>query len=559
MDWLSDAIFRLGLSLRGGGAYRALRQAAEVPRAAQARALKRILRVNRDTAFASDHGFADIRDVEDFRTHVPLSTYEDLRPYIDRQIAGEFAIVGEKPLMYARTSGTLAAPKLIPVTPSALRRATRVQAAMAYAYLQACDLYAGKILLLSGAVREDSLADGTPIGSITGLIYETLPQAIRHKYVVPAEVFSIEDGALKYAVVAHLALKHRHLTAVSTANPSTFLRLRDYFQQNWRRMIENVRHGHIDGIETLPPSIYHAVKAAMPPDPERAAHLDYLSQADRTTIHDLWPDLKAIVTWTGGSCAIAAQAVRRVIHADTRLIEAGYVASELRGTAVVDADRNLAVPLLDDVFFEFVPAAEWDEGRRDTLLIDELVDGEDYHVIVTTINGLYRYAMNDILQAGPLIGRTHSLGFKQKGKGFTSITGEKLSEQQVNDAMSRLADEIAGEIQFYVVLADENAARYVAYVHVAQVQDLGPSPAADLGVYLDQRLRALNIEYDAKRESERLGQVVVHSLSSDAAAAYRGFHIARGQRDAQFKVLTLQYRRECLFDFTPFIEDRHEI
>lgn len=554
MDWISDALFRIGLSFRGGRAYRALLRATQSPEAAQVHALKRILETNRNTAFAADHGFAGIRTVDDFRARVPLATYEDLRPYIDRQIAGEHAIVSEKPLMYARTSGTLSAPKLIPVTPAALKRVTQVQAAMAYAFLRSCDLYSGKILLLSGATREDVLDDGTPIGSVTGLIYETLPKPIRRKYVVPAEVFSIEDAGLKYAIVAHLALKHEDLTAVSTANPSTFLRLRDYFQQNWLRLIEDVRRGHIDGIELLPSDTFRAVKAAISADPERAAHLDRLSAIDRTTIHDLWPNLKAVVTWTGGSCTIAAQAVRRAIHADTRLIEAGYVASELRGTAVLDADRNLAAPLLEDVFFEFIPADDWDEGRRDTLRVDELVEGRDYQVIVTTLNGLYRYVMNDILRAGPMIGRTHSLSFKQKGRGFTSITGEKLSEQQVNEAMSRLGADLAGEIRFYVVLADEESAQYSAYIHIHPDESGPPASTVELGRRLDHILRDLNIEYAAKRETGRLKPLSVYRLNIAAAHNYRDFHIARGQREAQFKVLTLQYRRECPFDFAPFVE-----
>ena len=49
-----------------------------------------------------------------------------------------------------------------------------------------------------------------------------------------------------------------------------------------------------------------------------------------------------------------------------RMIDAGYVASELRGTVVVDAERDLALPLLEDVFFEFVPVEAWDRGVRAT-------------------------------------------------------------------------------------------------------------------------------------------------------------------------------------------------
>ena len=64
-----------------------------------------------------------------------------------------------------------------------------------------------------------------------------------------------------------------------------------------------------------------------------------------------------------GGCALAASAVAASLPPGARMIDAGYVASEVRGTVVVDAERGLALPLLDDVFFEFVPVEDWDRGH----------------------------------------------------------------------------------------------------------------------------------------------------------------------------------------------------
>ena len=554
MSWFNDRLFDLALRLSGGRAYHALHRAARNPQAAQQRALQRILRLQSTTAFGRAHGFAGLSDIEAFRRRVPLATYEDLEPYIARQIAGERALTSEKPVLYARTSGTLAAPKLIPVTPTALKRTRAVQSAMAWACRQACDLYAGRILLLSGATREDSLPDGTPIGSATGLIYDTLPASIRKKYVVPSEVFSINDATLKYAIVAHLALKTENLTAVSSANPSTFLRLRDYVQAHWQEMITDIRRGRIDGLDTLDTATRQAVKRAIAPDPKRADQLELYSARDTTTIGDLWPHLAGVVTWTGGSCAIAAQAVRRALPAHTRLIEAGYVASEMRGTVVLDAHTNLALPVLEDVVFEFLPVADWDAGQRDTLLLHQIQPDQDYQIVVTTLNGLYRYVMNDILRTGPKIANTHSLRFVQKGKGFTNITGEKLSEQQVNAAMLDLHAVAGGEVRFFVVLADEEAARYDAYTHIHPATDQAAVDPTAMAAALDACLCTLNIEYAAKRATGRLHPLRLYPLRPETALAYRDAHIALGQREAQFKVLTLQYRRDCRFDFAPYME-----
>ena len=544
----SDLGFALAMAATGRPALGRLLRAARKPQAAQARALEAILRWNADTAFGSAHRFASVKDVDRFRAAVPISDYEGLRPWIDRQIGGEPAVAKGKPLMYARTSGTTAEPKRVPVTERSLDAMKRAQRAMAYAQHRACPLFSGKILALGGAMREETLPDGTPAGSVTGLIYETMPRVVRHKYVVPPEVFAIKDADLKYRVVTRLALQHGDLTAVSTANPSTLLRLRDYSRAHWSSLVAEVADGTFAEAESLSPDQAGAVRRALFPAPDRARALIEAARDAEPTIADLWPNLAGVVTWTGGSCALAAGAVRRALPPKTMMIEAGYVASELRGTVVVDAAQGLALPVLEDVFFEFVRADEWDAGRRDTLLLHELEPGCDYQVIVTTVGGLYRYWINDVLRAGPPIRATPTLSFIRKGRGVTNITGEKLTEEQVNAATGALARRFDCDVTFYLMLADEARAVYVAALELDRLV-----AGADVAAALEAELRRRNIEYAAKRESGRLKPIEMRLLRPGAGAAYRRWCVARGQRDAQFKVLALQYTRECSFDFTPWL------
>jgi hypothetical protein len=397
-------------------------------------------------------------------------------------------------------------------------------------------------------MREETLPDGTPIGSVTGLIYETMPRIIQRKYVVPPEIFAITDAELKYRVVTRLALQHADLTGVSTANPSTLLRLRDYTRAHWTSLVSEVASGAFAEADTLPPERAAAVRRALFPAPARARALDEAAQRSEPTIGDLWPQLAGVVTWTGGSCAVAADAVRRALPATAMVIEAGYVATELRGTVVVDAMRGLALPVLEDVFFEFVRADEWEMGQRDTLLLHELETGCDYQVIVTTVGGLYRYWINDLLRAGPRIGATPTLSFVRKGRGVTNITGEKLTEEQVNLAMSTLTRRFDCAIPFYLMLADETRSVYIAAVELDC-----PVDAASFAGALENELCRLNIEYASKRSSRRLAAVDIRLLRAGAGAAYRRWCVASGQRDAQFKVLALQYAHQCLFDFTPWV------
>ncbi|AQR62670.1 hypothetical protein BZG35_14200 [Brevundimonas sp. LM2] len=545
-DSVSRLTFEAAMATQGRAALDALMRPAADPRRAQAETLRRILAAHRDTGFGRAHDYGALRTFDDFRRAVPIRDYEGLRPWIERQIAtGEPALTAETPLMYARTSGTTGLPKLIPVTPDALDRLRRAQRAGAYVQHRAGRLFAGRILALVGAMREDSLADGTPIGSATGLIYASMPWVVRSRYVVPPAVFAIEDADVKYRIVTRLALQHPDLSAVSTANPSTLLRLRDTSRQHWADFLTQIAAGTCPDVDGLPDAQKADILAAIRPEPGRAAALDRAAQAGEPTIAQLWPRLAGVVTWTGGSCAMAAEAVADALAPGVRLMEAGYVCSEFRGTIVVDAAQDFGLPLLDDVVFEFVPSAAWDEGSRETLLIDELEEGQAYQVIVTTVSGLARYQLNDVLAVGPRIGATPSLKFLRKGRGTTSITGEKLTEDQVMGGVARLARALSVQVPFHMVLADEATATYTAYLELDGEPDTRDAAAA-----LDRALAELNIEYAAKRATGRLGPVRVAVLRPGAGAAYRSACVAAGQRDAQFKVLALQHARDCAFDFT---------
>jgi len=217
----------------------------------------------------------------------------------------------------------------------------------------------------------------------------------------------------------------------------------------------------------------------------------------------------------------------------------------MRGTIVVDADRDLALPLLEDVFFEFVPLAGWENGDRETLLIDELEEGRDYQVIVTTFGGLVRYPMNDVLRAGPPIENTPTLRFLRKGRGVTSLTGEKLSENQVSAAMTEVSRRLGVHLRFCILLADAERRRYRAFVELAGE----PCDPASFARGLDDELATLNIEYAAKRGSARLQAIEAVLLAPGTGESYRKDCVARGQREAQLKLPCLQNAEECRFDF----------
>ncbi len=544
---LHYAALRAALSLRFDGRYQSLLNATGNPRSAQKALLRRILVTNANTHFGARHNFRQIRNPEAYRRAVPTKTYEDLRKYVDVQDrTGEPYLTADRPVYYHRTSGTLGSAKDIPVTSAGLTRVKENQQLFAYSVARGTRAFEGRVLGITGQAVEGLMPSGVPYGSASGLLYKRMSKLVRRKYVLPPEVADIEDYDLRYFATAAFALAERNVTGIGTANPSTLVRILDLIQSEPEALIEAVHEGRLPDGADLP------AESTLTPDRGRARELEGLLAAKGVLDYAaIWPNLKGIMTWTGGSCGVPLRRLADSIPAGTSIIELGYIASEFQGTVNIDAAENVCVPTLLDNFFEFVERETREAGGRDFLLLDELEEGGEYYVFVTTQDGLYRYDMNDIVRVTRMINATPCLEFVQKGKGVTSITGEKLYEKQVLDTVMAATVRLGVSVKFFVMLADQEAAMYTLYLEASGRE---PYQASGLANAVDRGLREANIEYDGKRGSGRLAPVEIKRLRAGTGGEFRADRVAAGQRDSQFKYLHLQYAHECPFDFDAHAE-----
>ncbi len=545
------SLLRLGLRLKQGRRYREILEAASRPREVQLGLLRRILADNADTEFGRQRSFSTISDERGYRQAIPVKTYEDLRPYIERQeLTGERCLTAERPVYYHRTSGTVGAAKNIPVTASGLQRMKRDQQLAAYVWLRDSDILRGKGYAITGQAVEGRMEGGTPFGSASGLLYLGQSRFVRSRYVLPPEVADIEDYEGRYLAMVILGLAEPEVTGMATANPSTFLRLLSVADQHAETILAAIASGRWPDGESPPPAAGRRLK----PDPRRAACLSgRLEKAGRFTFQDIWPRLRGIVTWTGGSCGAALNGLSGLLPDNIPTIELGYLASEFRGTININAQSNLCLPTLYQTYSEFAEREAWEAGGSDFLGLHELEQGGEYYVFITTPEGLYRYDMNDIVRVSGKVHETPTLDFVQKGKGTTSITGEKLTEAQALEAVPLVLERWNVPQRFFIVIADEEAAGYTLYLESDR-----PGDGRAIADQVDHRLGELNVEYEAKRKSGRLLPLQVRWLRPGAGDHYRSVCVESGQRDTQFKYLHLQYARECRMDFSALAEGQQE-
>lgn len=528
--------------------WRNMVKSAKNPRDIQEKVLQKILRDSQSTEYGSTHGFDKILSYHQFAQQVPVVTYETLRPYIEKQLSGGIpALTANQPVMYATSSGTTGEPKYVPVIRRELEQQKRHTALLAYSQYAFDPLaFSGKVWVMAASAEEGRFENGIPWGSASGFLYASMSPAIANKYLIPPQVFALKDNGLKYDLILRLALAEKNITYFSAANPTTMLRICSLANQKGNTLAEEIESGRFGREPELSPDVVQAIQRMLKPDQDRAAELRSLFNAGRAaTFSDLWPHIRIVSTWTGGNCAVAASSARTLISAETQIVELGYLSSEFCGTLTVDCNLSSGLPNITDYFFEFIEPEAWDIGIRNFRLVHQLEAGHDYYVVITTPSGLYRYFINDIVRAEGTFHNSPLIRFVQKGKGVTNITGEKLYESQLVEALTKAENHFNAQPDFYLMLADVERQVYRLYLEVDSMM----ASTAELATYFDNTLAELNMEYRTKRESGRLHPLTVTLLKHGTGEQYREFCIQSGQKDGQFKMVTLQYAHQCQFPF----------
>ncbi len=520
------------------------------PQAAQDELLLQIIRRAQNTRFGEIHGLESIHSYQQFQVAVPVHTYDELSPYIKEQDRGVQALHPERPVLFSITSGTTGKPKYIPIFPSTRSQFRKAQKLFFFAQQRHMpEIYQGKILAIGSPAVEGTLDSGTPYGSVSGLLFDTIPRLVQRKYVLPREVLEIEDYPLKYFLICAWSLSEPDLTFCASANPSTFLKIMEVIRKELVRLADFIETADIS---LLPkPKLFPQALAdrLFKPCPQRAEFLrTYIGREDTLTCAELWPRLKSIATWTGGNCRLLIPKLRSLLPATIQITELGYLSSEFRGSLTVDAVKNISIPALDDNFYEFVEVESWDSGHPAFLTLDKIEPGKHYYVIVTTQNGLFRYFINDIIEVTGFFNNTPAIEFIQKGKGVTNLTGEKLTELQVIQALGSISD--IPSSTFFMMLADPGALQYSLYIEIP--------PRDGLEQDMEEGLSRLNVEFREKRKSERLHPTQIFFLKEGTGEEYRKDCLRRNQREGQFKTIHLQYSRDCPFDFSPYYLEPNE-
>jgi hypothetical protein len=536
-------IGNLMLNASAGTVHRRFAARCQAPAETQQRLLTTILRQNADTEFGRKHGFAGISTFPQFQQRVPIASYQDLEPYITAAMNGQpNQLTAQAPVLFTTTSGTTGARKYIPVTAFGRQRKARLM----WLWLSALHrdhpgMTAGRILSMVSPAVESHTPSGIPTGAESGLTYQNLPTPIRRMYSVPYEVFTITSYEAKYYALLRVAAG-QDISCIATANPSTVVLLADRLADHTERIIRDVRDGTMSTDFDVPESLRKTLR--LRPDPERARHLEQAAAKGDGVLRPglAWPGLAAIGCWKGGT--VGSYLTQFDTHFPQRppVRDLGYLATELSGSVPLTDQGDSGVAAVATNVVEFHPAEiDTAPDGPDLIPLDRLEVGHRYFVYVTTVSGLYRYDMNDIIEVTGRHRNTPLIRFVQKGKGVVSFTGEKLYEVQVIAAVEEALAARRGRYLFIAALAElMEGGKMPRLVFLVEFDDpVTDQEGSAIADRLDAAVGEHNDEYKSKRASLRYGAPVLRVVRSGELDRYRRRRVESGCPDGQFKVLRL--------------------
>jgi len=483
--------------------------------------------------FGRDHHFHEIRTPADFRRHVPIRAYDAIEPYIERVRQGDLQALfgaGTKVLMFAMTSGTTNRPKTIPVTQDSLhdyREGWTIWGVQAFdAHPKILDRGLLPILQIASDWRECVTPSGIPCGAITGLTAHMQNPLIRFTYCMPAIASRIKDIESKYYIALRFSV-FRNLGTTIAANPSTILAIARLGDREKQTLIRDIADGTIHPKWDLPPDVRQALERKVRWRRRRAARRleEIINRTGRLLPKDYWPNLCFLSNWTGGTMGAYLRNYPE-FFGDRPVRDVGLIASEGRMTIPVEDGTPAGILDIRHHYFEFIPEDQAGRDEPETVEAHELREGERYFILPTTAGGLYRYQIHDLIRCVGFHGKAPVIEFLNKGAHFSSLTGEKLSEFQVVSAVGAAQRSLNLRLSSFLLLpAWGEPPQYNLLVEEA---DLHSHEIAErLAAEVEAELQRVNVEYENKRTTQRLGPIRIRRIPAGSWADFQKRRLAR--------------------------------
>ncbi|HTF82262.1 MAG TPA: GH3 auxin-responsive promoter family protein [Cytophagales bacterium] len=470
--------------------------------ATQQNVFESLISVGKATLYGQDHNFKDIRSHKDFVKNVPINDYEDLKGYIQQVIDGKPDVLWKnKPIYFAKTSGTTSGTKYIPLTKESIPYHIGGARDAFLCYIEETkksEFLDGNMMFLSGSPELD-LKGHIPTGRLSGIVNHHVPGYLRSNQVPSFKTNCIEDWETKLDQVVAETIK-ANMTLIGGIPP-------------WVQM-----------------------------------YLDRLEQKSGKKAAELFPNLSIYVY--GGvnfepyKAKIYESFGKKLDGIETYPASEGFIAYQDRRN-----EQGLLLLLNSGVFYEFIPVSEYFSPNPTRLTIQEVEIGVNYALIMTTNAGLWAYSIGDTIKF--VSKDPYRIVVTGRIKHFLSAFGEHVIGEEIDKAMRDACAKHPGAVVTEFTVAPQvTPAEGLPYHEWFVEFDNPPADVKGFVKDLDAALVKYNVYYDDLISGNILRPLVLNIMYKNTFIDYMK---SIGKLGGQNKLPRLSNDRKIADALTAFI------
>lgn len=468
----------------------------EHPKSTQKVVLQEMLSTSENTEIGKKYDFKNIKSVSDFRKKVPISAWEDYEEYANRLTKGESDILfpGKASFFY-RTSGTTANYKYIPESEREGRARTAMTKARNAERMVVSSLGAmHRVFAFFNRSNIDLTEGGIPRGTASGRTPQLQGAKPLKRLAYSPQIVEEFEGEELHYMMMRCTLVYDDVTSILGNNAKMMTGLIYFAKEHAEEIIEDIRKG--TSKYPMSDKLKELEKEALKPNPRRADELQELLRQDRFTPKYYWPHLLDVGFWLGGSVGVHVDEIRKLLPEKAKYVDVGYGSSEAKINIPMAEDTPAGPLSICSSFYEFIP-----EEGGEPLLADELQDGKNYEIILTTYGGLYRYCLRDMIHVEGFTGKTPNIYFLTKTSDVANLGQEKIPGVLLMEAIQKTVEQSGFSFKTTQVYTDPDTMSYVICIETdkkpedieAFKETMEESLQTELDQYRSYRSKMLNM------------------------------------------------------------------
>ncbi|TXF75981.1 GH3 auxin-responsive promoter family protein [Chryseobacterium sp.] len=451
-----------------------------------------------NTEYGKIHGFSSISSYNDFKERIPIVTYEDFEPYIEKARQGNPDIIWPGYIRkFAKSSGTTnAKSKFIPITDESL---------------EDCHFKAGKDLL-------SIYANNHPENTL--FLNKNL------RLGGSSELY--EDFNTKFGDLSAIMIENLPFWIEITTTPSKKISLMSEWESKLKAIVSEVKNEEVGSLTGVPSWMLVLLQRI-------------LADTGNKNIAELWPNLE--VFFHGGiSFKPYKEQYRNIIGKDINYYEIYNASEGFFGIQDQSGSDEMLLMLDYGIFYEFIPMDKFDRSNLQAIPLEEVEIGKNYAIVITTNGGLWRYLIGDTVKFTSLT--PFRIKISGRTKHYINAFGEELMIDNVEAALVKACEGTQASVSDFtgapVFMKDGEGG-----AHEWIFEFSTPPENLDLFTDLfDSHLKSINSDYEAKRYNNMtLKKPIVHVAKPHL---FYSWMAERGKLGGQNKVPRLSNDREYI-------------